>query len=51
MDKDHTDGAQGNGAWLGIAIGQEDRIRSTAVPSEIEDLPRLQSESASSLVE
>lgn len=50
MDKDHTGGTQGNDAWLGIAIGQEDRIRSTVVPSEIEDLPRLQPESASSLV-
>lgn len=51
MDKDHADGAQGHSAWLGIAIWQEARIRSTVVPSEIEDLPRLQSESASSLVE
>lgn len=51
MDKDHTDGAQGNSAWLGIAIWQEDHIRSTVVPSEIENLPRLQPESVSSSVE
>ena len=48
--KDRTVGAQGNGAWLGLAIGQVGRISSNAGPSEIEDLPRPQPGRVSSIV-